>query len=575
MSNYTILIVDDEPINITLLKDLLKDEPYFIKSVINGEQAIEAVKEYKPDLILLDILMPGMDGYAVCRAIRSDPQYQLIKIIMISAMAMLQERLEGYEAGADDYIVKPFRGEELLAKIQIMLRLKESEKENMDYQRRLEAIFRSVKDGIITVDNSMRIIEANDATEKICDMPYKQMIHKPFNEVFRYCSNACQQVLSETLTTHNVVKDHRIECKPNHQPNQVVVLSCSPLIDHSNNMSGAVMVIRDTTQINNLEKELIGRSRYHNIIGKSESMQKVYRLLENLSDTNTTVLITGESGTGKELVAAALHYGSARAKKPFIKVNCSALSENILESELFGHVKGAFTGAIRSRIGRFQAANEGTLFLDEIGDISPLIQLKLLRVLQEKEFERVGDTATYKVDVRVIAATNQNLKEKVRMGEFREDLYYRLKVVEIHLPALKERREDIPMLFNTFCTLFNKEFNKEIDGLSEDALNIFMNYPWPGNVRELQHAIEHAFVLCNTKTITIEHLPSEISHASPQQQQVIIKKKFSHPDDEAQHILDALKKTGWNIAKSARLLGLSRPTIYKKIKMYELDKPAY
>jgi transcriptional regulator with PAS, ATPase and Fis domain len=297
-------------------------------------------------------------------------------------------------------------------------------------------------------------------------------------------------------------------------------------------------------------------------------MQEIYGLLEDLADLETTVLVTGESGTGKELVAKALHYSGRRAFKPFVMVNCSALAENLLESELFGHVKGAFTGAIRDKQGRFQAANGGTVLLDEIGDISPGIQLKLLRVLQEKEFERVGESNTLKVDVRVIASTNRDLKEKVRRGEFREDLYYRLKVVEITLPPLCQRLEDIPLLVDHFCNSFNKIFKKNIEGISIEVLNTFMNYPWPGNIRELEHAIEHGFVLCHGEIITLDHIPKEIRDYFRTEKHMLKEKAA----DEPQGILNALSKTDWNKAKAARLLGINRRTIYRKIYKFGLAK---
>ncbi|MBF0450312.1 MAG: sigma 54-interacting transcriptional regulator [Candidatus Magnetomorum sp.] len=573
MKPNKILIIDDEPINISLLEDILKEEHYEIQSAASGEEALSLLPTFDPDLILLDILMSGMDGYEVCQRIRDIEQFRLVKIIMVSAMAMLKERLKGYDVGADDYITKPFKKEELLAKIRVVMRLKETEAVNEKYRAHLEAIFRSVKDGILTVDENKRIMEANDATSEICGIPKNQIINSPFGEVFSCCNKGCETVLEETLHTQNVVQEYRVECKHQNKHRQVVVLSSSPLKDQHNKVIGAVMVIRDTTKIHDLERELIEQNQFHNIIGKSSTMQTIYRLLENLSSTNTTILINGESGTGKELVAKALHYGSERSSKPLIKVNCSALSENLLESELFGHVKGAFTGAIRSRIGRFQAADGGTMFLDEIGDISPLIQLKLLRVLQEREFERVGDTTTQKVDVRVLTATNKDLKEKVRMGEFREDLYYRLKVVEIKLPPLRDRLEDIPLLFSHFCKQFNKIFNKQIEGMSDEVIRIMMEYNWPGNVRELQHAIEHAFVLCNDRTIAVEHLPPELK-TIVSLHLYTPKKKFLNATDEAQAFLESLNKTGWNKAKTARMMGVSRPTLYKKMKEYKLEKPS-
>ncbi len=333
---------------------------------------------------------------------------------------------------------------------------------------------------------------------------------------------------------------------------------------------GAVLVIRDMTLLRDLERELRERHRFQSIIGKSKKMQEIYQLMEELANLETTVLVTGETGTGKDLIAKALHYSGQRAFKPLVTVNCSALAESLLESELFGHVKGAFTGAIQDRQGRFQAANEGTLLLDEIGDISPLIQLKLLRVLQEKEFERVGESIPRKVDVRVIASTNKDLKEKVRKGEFREDLYYRLKVVEITLPPLRERLEDLPLLAEHFCHAFNERFKKNVEGVSSEVLSRFMDYHWPGNVRELEHVIERAFVLCRGGAITLEDLPAEIRNYERAWKAAAPKSRVKEPKG-AQEILDTLNMTRWNKVRTARLLGISRQTVYRKIHEYELS----
>jgi len=247
-------------------------------------------------------------------------------------------------------------------------------------------------------------------------------------------------------------------------------------------------------------------------------------------------------------------------------VNCSALSENLLESELFGHVRGSFTGAIRNKVGRFEIADGGTIFLDEIADISPKIQVELLRVLQEKEFERVGDSTTKKVDVRVVTATNQDLSEKVRRGEFREDLYYRLNVMKIELPPLRKRREDIPLLTDYFLEKFNKKFNKEIRAVSDDVKKIFMNYPWPGNVRELEHALEHAFILCRQPVITVDHLPPELMNFNVKE----ISCRNDGKVNDVQAVIQALEKSAWNKTKAAMLLGISRRSIYRKIKEYNI-----
>jgi len=444
-----------------------------------------------------------------------------------------------------------------------------AERELAEHRSRLEAIFRSVKDAIVTVDPELSVIEANKSTEAICGIAVKEIAGKTFSQCLNHCSKSCSEVLRLTLEKKMTIKEYRVECGHQQRHQQTVSVSSSPLLDPEGKFMGAVLVIRDITLLRDLERELRERHQFQSIIGRSKKMQDIYRLLEDLANLETTVLITGESGTGKELVARALHYSGQRAFKPFVTVNCSALAENLLESELFGHVKGAFTGAIKDKQGRFQAASGGTILLDEIGDISPLIQLKLLRVLQEKEFERVGESVPQRVDVRVIASTNKNLIEKVRKGEFRQDLYYRLKVVEVSLPPLRERLEDLPLLVDHFCHSFNERFKKNIEGISNDAPGKFMDYTWPGNVRELEHVMEHAFVLCHGGVITLEHLPSEIrDYGRPER--IAAQEARTHGSNGAQEILNALNKTHWNKTKAARLLGISRRTIYRKISLHQL-----
>jgi len=451
-----------------------------------------------------------------------------------------------------------------------MTQRKETEKELAEHRTRLEAIFGSVKDAIITVDPDLKIVEANKSMENICGIAVKEITGKTFSQCLNQCSKSCSEVLRQTLEKKMTIKEYRVECGHQQRHQQTVSVTSSPLLDPEGKFMGVVLVMRDITLLRDLERELMERHQFQNIIGSSKKMQDTYRLLEDLADLETTVLITGESGTGKDLIARALHYSGHRAFKPFVTVNCSALAESLLESELFGHVKGAFTGAIKDKQGRFQAANGGTLLLDEIGDISPLIQLKLLRVLQEKEFERVGESIPQKVDVRVIASTNKDLKEKVRRGEFRQDLYYRLKVVEVSLPPLRDRLEDLPLLVDHFCRSFNERFKKNLEGISNKVLGRFMDYPWPGNIRELEHVIEHAFVLCRGGVITLEHLPSEIRDYERIEKIAIPKIPVKGPRQD-QEILNALNKTGWNKAKAARQLGISRRTIYRKISKHKFD----
>ncbi|MBW2569381.1 MAG: sigma 54-interacting transcriptional regulator [Deltaproteobacteria bacterium] len=569
-----ILIVDDEESIRFTFKSFLSKAGYETLTAKDYTSALKVIAGVDLDLIFADIILGGRTGIDILNEVKKrDLQ---CPVIIITGEPNIETATDAVRLGAFDYMPKPVRKETLLRITAHALRhkslldsKKKLEAENKKYRLKLEAIFKSLQDAIITIDNKMRIINANAAAKRICGLLPSEIIEKQFTEVAGQCSKSCFNVLKETLETRSTIQERRIECRHQDRPGQVVLLTSSPLVDQAGNFIGAILVIRDITKLTDLERKLKQRHQFHNIIGKNENMQKLYRLLEDLADTETTVLITGATGTGKELIAKALHYEGTRAAKPLITINCSVLSENLLESELFGHIKGAFTNAVKDKTGRFQMADGGTIFLDEIGDISPRIQLKLLRFLQEKEFERVGDSKTIKVDARVIAATNLDLREKVRLGEFREDLYYRLKVIEVALPSLEQKREDIPLLVNHFKDMFNKKFNKDIDDISSEALTIFMRYPWPGNVRELEHAIEHAFVLCHDRTIMVDHLPSEIQEYSRIKNHTPEKRSV----DEPQEILRALKKTGWNKAKAARLLGMSRQTIYRKINEYKLTKP--
>jgi PAS domain S-box-containing protein len=322
-----------------------------------------------------------------------------------------------------------------------------------------------------------------------------------------------------------------------------------------------------------LEEQTRSRTALGRLLGKSESMQEVFRRLRLAAQSDVTVLITGESGSGKELAAAAIHSLSARSERPFLGVNCSAIPESLLESELFGHVRGAFTGAVRDKVGMFQAADGGTLFLDEIGDVSPLLQVKLLRVLQEREIRRVGDERAIKVDVRLLTATNRDLKSLIQSGQMREDFYYRIRVFEIVLPPLRERREDIPLLVTHFIEEFARSQSKQVSGIARDALARMMHYRWPGNVRELKNAIEHAFVTVSGDRITLLDLPTEIRNEAEVDRQSARPPELS-PEAvaERQRILEALKLTGGSRTEAARRLGISRVTLWKRMRKVGLEQ---
>jgi PAS domain S-box-containing protein len=460
-----------------------------------------------------------------------------------------------------DYIVKPVRHDTLLRSADMALRQKALLAAKESYRINLEAIFRSVKDAIITLDKKLNVLEVNDAAHKLCGIRREEALGNLLEDSTLGCRRACLKALRKTIALGERVDIHHLECHAPHNAEQIVSIAATPLLKGKEGSSGVVMVVRDETRLVELERSLQQREEIDRIVGKSACIRDVLSMIESLADVQTSVLVTGESGTGKELVAEALHDEGNRNEKPLVKVNCSALSENLLESELFGHVRGAFTGAIKDKVGRFQRADGGTIFLDEIGEISPRMQLRFLRVLETMEFEKVGDSTPIRVDTRVVAATNRDLKEKVARGEFREDLYYRLKVVEIKMPTLKTRRDDIPLLVNHFLQKFNKKFGKSVHSVSDSVLDLFLHHHWPGNVRELENTLEHAFVLCRHSTITERELPSDFMKSTGREHHL----GPAGGSAESLAIEEALKRASFNKSKAARLLGMSRRTLYRKL----------
>jgi len=436
---------------------------------------------------------------------------------------------------------------------------------------KLKAILDQIADGVFVIDKDWRIEFFNAAAEKITGFSAKEAIGKKCRDILR--SNVCDYncVVRHVLDTGKPVINYENEIVRKDNRSIPISESASLLRDEEANVIGAIITFRDLSQIKQLTEELQTRYQFDNIIGKSYLMQEIYDLIEIVADSDATVLIQGESGTGKELIAEAIHYNSKRADKPLVKINCSALPESLLESELFGHVKGAFTDAINDRVGRFEMADGGSLFLDEIGEISQKTQVKLLRVLERQEFERVGETKSIKVDVRLISATNLNLREEVQKGNFRDDLFYRLNVVMINVPPLRDRREDIPLLIEHFIQQFNYETGKNVKGVSSKSMDLLIDYSWPGNVRELENAIEHAFVHCQGGLIVPEHLPDEIRKRNP----ILDITQIS--DDplataEKEVILNILDRTGWHIGKTAEKLKLSRTTLWRRMKKYGISR---
>ncbi len=446
-------------------------------------------------------------------------------------------------------------------------------------------LLKSMADGVFTLDTRGRITSWNPSMELITGFTAKEAIGKPctmlnFNRCF---GGKCPAGIHECeIFSHGSVDGK--ECFLCHKSgNNIPVFKNARLIkDHNGKVQGIVETITNLSELYQarLFAEAAGRRlgeihRLDNIIGESNVMHRVFSAIKAAAVSEATILVQGESGTGKELVAGAIHYNSSRADKPFVTVNCSALAESLLESELFGHVKGAFTDANRDRTGRFEEADGGTLFLDEIGEISPLIQVKLLRAIQEREVERVGESKKRKINIRIVTASNRDLYELVKRGEFREDLYYRLKVFPIDIPPLCQRKVDIPPLARHFINIQNKKTGKQISSLTQSAMRILLDYNWPGNIRELENAIEHAFVLCTDEHIDIFDLPVEIRQmeyrGKASYQSVHI--HDSKPEKRKltrEFLIDVLEDSDWNKAEVGRRVGLSRASIWKYMKKWDI-----
>ncbi len=437
-------------------------------------------------------------------------------------------------------------------------------------RKNLEAILNSVTDGILAIDPLFRIVNLNYAAEQIIGQSRSDILGRACSDVLTRADGETSCFLRPIIESGRMVKDAELMVLHPDGSERKLNITTHALQDDRGHSQGLVAIFRDLTELYALRKAISSQVQFERLVGKNHRMREIYQLIDDIGESDATILILGESGTGKELVAEAIHRRSHRSKGPFVKVNCSALSEGLLESELFGHVKGAFTGAIQDKIGRFELADGGTIFLDEIGDISPAVQVKLLRVLQEREFERVGSTETRHVNVRVVAATHRDLKARMADGLFRDDLYYRLYVVPIELPALRERKEDLPLLVNHFLEKFKHVTHKPIREVLPDAMRLMMDYNWPGNVRELENAIEHAFVKCHGDGIRVSDLPLGLVREVRGDYPLIADES---PLSEKEQMLSVLERTGWNRSRAARLLGMHRTTIWRKMKEYGIDVP--
>jgi PAS domain S-box-containing protein len=439
--------------------------------------------------------------------------------------------------------------------------------ELIDQKNRLDAIFNSNIEGTFTIDNEWNVTSFNTSAEKITGYKKSEAIGKKCWDIFNssLCRNGCH--MEQTMQKGKPMIGNELEIIQKNGGKVPIRVNSNILINNKNENIGAVETFIDISEIRNLSEHLSEVYKYENIVGRNKEINQIINVLESVSQTESSVLITGESGTGKELAARAIHINSARKSGPFIAINCSAFVESLIESELFGHEKGAFTGAIKTKIGKFELAKGGTLFLDEIGDLSLVVQTKFLRVLESREFERVGGNKTIKVEARIIAATNKNLAAEIETGKFREDLFYRINVINIHLPPLRDRMDDLPLIVNHFIELFNKKFNKEIRQFSSQAFDILMDYKWPGNIRELENVIEHCFVLCNEKTIQIECLPKRLRENKKKiSASAISNTKNGFKDVERELIISVLNKYNGNRTKAANELNINPSTLWRKIK---------
>ena len=437
-------------------------------------------------------------------------------------------------------------------------------------QEHHQIILDSITDGVFTVDLDWRITSFNRAAEKITGIRKSEAIGRPCFEVFRadICETGC--CLRDTIKTEKPILNVPVYIIRADKKRIPISVNTALLKNAEGRIIGGVETFRDLTVVDRLKKELLKRQSFDDIISKNEKMLSLFAILPQVSESDSTVLIEGASGTGKELIARAIHNNSLKRKGPFITVNCGALPDTLIESELFGYKAGAFTDAKKDKPGRFALAQNGTIFLDEIGDISPALQIRLLRVLEKRIYEPLGSTGSARTNARIISATHRNLEALVREGQFREDLYFRINVLKLKLPALSERKEDIPLLVDHFIERFNYLIGRKILGLSPEAMTALMLYNWPGNVREFENAIEHAFVLCRDDLIHLGYLPERLH---PDSGTVVASNGLTLKEVEKRTIIQALQRNNWKRVVTAGELGVDKNTLRRKIKRLGIEEP--
>lgn len=438
--------------------------------------------------------------------------------------------------------------------------------DNIKLSNEKNIILNSIADGVFTVDSEFKITWINNSAERILGITRDDAIGKMCFEVFHanICEHSC--ALKESMSSGRNIVNKTIYIVNAEGLQIPISISTAILKDENGNITGGVETFRDISEIEELRKTIESGYSFEDIISKNKKMQEIFAILPDIAESESSVLIEGASGTGKELIARAIHNLSNRKNKPLITINCGALPENLLESELFGYKAGAFTDAKKDKPGKITLADGGTIFFDEIGEIQSSLQVKILRFLQEKEYDPLGGVDTLKADVRVISATNKSLYDEVTENRFRDDLYYRLNVVNLMLPALKERREDIPLLINHFINKFNSLKGKDIEGVSDNVMNILMNYDYPGNIRELENIIEHTFVMCKENYILERHLPARLLS-----EETLVNLDLTLEELERIHIIKILEKNSGHKSKTASDLGIDQSTLWRKLKKFGID----
>ena len=638
----SLLLVDDDLSALQTMEAFLVREGYEVRCALDGHTALMFAREDPPELILLDIRLPDMDGFEVSQRLKEDQETGNIPVIFISGLGEVVDKVKGFAAGGVDYITKPFQGEEMLARVEVHLTLrrlqKKVEAQNVQLEQEItkskraeekikqvaeewRTTFDSITDLVSIHDRDFRIVRANQTFASSFGMEIGAVLGKRCYEIIHATEEpwpTCPH--RQTLESGRAVTEEFFEPRLG----RYLQVSASPIRNEKNEVIGSVHISKDVTERkraeealqrahDELEKRVKERTlelataneqlivsekaleerlqeiehlkerlqqeniylheeikllgEYTEIVGQSRAMKEVLVQVEKVAPTESTVLLIGETGTGKELLARAIHRMSGRKDRPLVTVNCASLPPTLIESELFGREKGAYTGALTKLIGRFEIADGSTLFLDEIGEFPFELQSKLLRVIETGDFERLGSTKNVHTDVRIIAATNRDLSREVTEGRFRRDLFYRLNVFPIIVPPLRDHSEDIPLMVWSFVKEFQKRMGKEIVSISKKSMEALQSHSWPGNVRELRNVIEHAMIVSSDKTLIV-HAPKQPSTETSDARKL--------EDMERRHIVRVLGRNGWRVGGkggAAEVLGLKRSTLYSKMKKLGIHRP--